>query len=58
MVQIDRLFHKKLQKNTRKILESIPGIRRDQTSTQVRPSDIFQFSSKNQHFYKEFYDHL
>jgi hypothetical protein len=45
-MQISRLFHKKLQKNTRKILESKPAIRRGQTSTQVRPSDFLQFSSK------------
>jgi hypothetical protein len=45
-MQIGRLFHKKLQKNTRKILESIPKIRRGQTSTQVRHSKIFNFLQK------------
>jgi hypothetical protein len=45
-MQIGRLFHKKLRKNTRKILESKPGIRRGQTSTQVRPLDFFQFFQK------------
>jgi hypothetical protein len=58
MMQMGRLCHGKLQKSTRKILDSIPVIRRGQTSTQVRQSDVFQFSSKNQHFYKEFYDLL
>jgi hypothetical protein len=53
-MQIGRLFHKKLQKNTRKILESKLVTRRGQTSTKVRPSDIFQFSLKNKHLKKAF----
>ncbi len=53
-MQIGRLFHKKLQKNTRKILESKPGIRRDQTSTQVRPSDFFNFLQKIDIFRRSF----
>jgi hypothetical protein len=53
-MQIGRLFHKKLQKNTRKILELKPGIRRGQTSTQVRPSDFFNFLQKIDIFKKSF----